>query len=79
MSEKNHIVSVENIKSRIFVLRKIQVMLDKDPADIYEVNSIRLREQVKRNINRFPNDYMFRLTDSEVDFLLSQNAIPSKK
>ena len=54
-------------------------MLDKDLADIYGVKAIRLREQVKRNINRFPEDFMFRLSDNEVNFLLSQNAIPSKK
>jgi len=43
------------------------------------VKAIGLREQVKRNIDRFPNDFMFKLTDSEVDFMVSQNAIPSRK
>jgi len=54
-------------------------MLDKDLAELYEVKAIRLREQVKRNSKRFPSDFMFQLNDGEVDFLLSQNAIPSKK
>ena len=53
-------------------------MLDKDIALLYEVKPIRLREQVKRNKERFPDDFMFQLTDNEVDFMVSQNAIPSK-
>ncbi len=54
-------------------------MLDKDLADLYEVKPIRLREQVKRNIERFPSDFMFALTEKEVDAMVSQNAIPSRK
>ena len=69
----------EAIKARIFQLRDQQVMLDKDLAALYEVKPIRLREQVQRNIERFPEDFMFQLTDSEVDFMVSQNAIPSRK
>lgn len=57
----------------------MQVMLDKDLAELYDVKAIRLREQVKRNKNRFPPDFMFRLTISEVNTLVSQNAIPSKQ
>lgn len=77
----NEIIPLESgaIKSRIFHLREQQVMLDKDIAALYEVKPIRLREQVQRNIERFPEDFMFRLTDSEVDFMVSQNAIPSRK
>ena len=54
-------------------------MLDRDLADLYGVEPIRLREQVKRNIKRFPENFMFRLTVEEVDSMVSQNAIPSKK
>jgi len=54
-------------------------MLDKDLAAFYEVKPIRLREQVKRNPNRFPSDFVFQLTENEVDILVSQNAIPSKQ
>jgi len=54
-------------------------MLDRDLAELYGVKSIRLREQVKRNIDRFPDRFMFQLTDNEVVFMVSQNAIPSKK
>ncbi len=54
-------------------------MLDRDLAAFYEVKPIRLREQVKRNIERFPEDFMFRLTEEEIDLMVSQNAIPSRK
>lgn len=73
------LVSEKNIWNRIHLLRGLQVMLDKDLAELYEVKAIRLREQVKRNYKRFPSDFMFQLTDQEVEFLVSQNAIPSKK
>ena len=68
-----------DIKSKIYTIRDKQVMLDRDLAELYDVKSIRLREQVKRNIDRFPDDFMFQLTSDEVDFLVSQNAIPSKQ
>lgn len=68
-----------NIQNRIFSIRGAQVMLDRDLAEIYGVKPIRLREQVKRNIDRFPDDFMFQLTRDEVDFMVSQNAIPSKQ
>ncbi len=73
------VLNEENIKSRIYTLRNMQVMLDKDLAELYGVKAIRLREQVKRNIDRFPDDFMFQLSDNEVEFMVSQNAIPSRK
>lgn len=54
-------------------------MLDRDLAELYGVKPFRLREQVKRNISKFPERFMFQLTDKEVDLLVSQNAIPSRK
>ena len=69
----------DELQKKIFVIRGSHVMLDKDLADLYGVKPIRLREQVKRNIKRFPEDFMFQLTIDEVEILLSQNAIPSKK
>jgi len=72
-------INEQYIQRKIFKLRNQQVMLDKDLADLYEVKAIRLREQVKRNKKRFPNDFMFQLTNEEVEFMVSQNAIPSKQ
>ncbi len=54
-------------------------MLDRDLAILYDVKNIRLREQVKRNTDKFPDHFMFRLNESEVEIMVSQNAIPSKK
>jgi len=67
------------IQDKIYTVRGVQVMLDRDIARFYEVKPFRLREQVKRNPNRFPPDFMFRLTVEEVEFMVSQNAIPSRQ
>lgn len=67
------------IENNIFTIRGVQVMVDRDLAELYGVKAIRLREQVKRNIDRFPDDFMFQLSDDEVEFMVSQNAIPSRK
>jgi len=76
---ENELIQIDDIKSRIFTIRGIQVMLDKDLAAFYGVKPRRLREQVKRNIKRFPPDFMFQLTEIEADFMVSQNATPSKQ
>ncbi len=78
MSEKS-IIPNEVITNKIYLIRGQKVMLDRDLAELYDVKNIRLREQVKRNINKFPEHFMFRLTETETDFMVSQNAIPSKK
>ena len=59
------------IQNKIYTIRGFQVMMDQDLALIYGVKSIRLREQVKRNINRFPSDFMFQLDENEIDFMVS--------
>jgi hypothetical protein len=80
MIERNlPLIPDETIINKIFLIRGQKVMLDRDLAELYGVKSIRLREQVKRNIDRFPDRFMFQLTDNEVVFMVSQNAIPSKK
>ncbi|MGA1822865.1 MAG: ORF6N domain-containing protein [Thermoplasmatota archaeon] len=78
-SEQCDLITIEDIENRIYTIRGVQVMLDRDLAIFFEVKPIRLREQVKRNINRFPSDFMFRISDEEVELLVSQNAIPSKQ
>ena len=74
-----HAVLVKQVEHRILLIRGQKVMLDSDLAQLYGVKSIRLREQVKRNRERFPEDFMFQLADDEVEILVSQNAIPSRK
>ncbi|MBW6471354.1 MAG: ORF6N domain-containing protein [Methanosarcinaceae archaeon] len=75
----SELIKYEEIQNTIYTIRDVQVMLDKDLAIFYGVKPIRLREQVKRNIKRFPSDFMFQLTEEEVDLMVSQNAIPSKQ
>ena len=72
-------VPVQLIERRIYLIRGHKVMLDRDLADLYQVKTIALRQQVKRNQDRFPGDFMFQLTDEEAGILVSQNVIPSKQ
>lgn len=60
------------IKNRIYEVRGQRVMLDRDLAELYNVETRRLNEAVKRNIERFPEDFMFRLDKGEWEFLRSQ-------
>jgi len=62
------------IKSKIYEIRGVKVMLDFDLAEIYGVETRRLNEQVARNIKRFPRDFMFQLTNQEFVILMSQFA-----
>jgi hypothetical protein len=68
-------VPVEIIQNKIYLIRGHKVMLDRDLAELYKVHTFRLNEQVKRNIKRFPEDFMFQLTKEEFDNLISQIAI----
>lgn len=77
--EGNLIIPEELISQKIYIIRGCKVMLDKDLADLFDVRATRLREQVKRNGDKFPMHFMFQLTDSEVDIMVSQNAIPSRQ
>lgn len=67
-------ISDEHVMSKIYLLRGQKVMLDEDLAELYGVQTKRLNEQVKRNLERFPEDFMFRLTEEEYEFLKSQFA-----
>src|SRR2546426_9503359 len=67
------------IERRIYLIRGNKVMLDRDLAPLYGVKPIALRQQVKRNLRRFPPDFMFRLSRREAEALVSRNVIPSKR
>lgn len=64
---------VEGIKNRIYEIRGLRVMLDRDLAELYEVEVSQLKRQVRRDIERFPEDYMFELTHEEQAALRCQN------
>jgi hypothetical protein len=68
------LIPVPAIQKRILMVRERQVMLDEDLADLYGVETRRLIEQVKRNIERFPADFMFQLSKDEAAALRSQTA-----
>jgi hypothetical protein len=76
---KSETAPVPFIESRIWWIRGQKVLLDRDLAHLYEVKAIALRQQVRRNPKRFPVDFMFELTEEDVEALLSQNVIPSRR
>lgn len=67
------------IRPRIYTIRKRRVMLDAQLAEFYGVTPKRLREQVRRNRERFPDDFMFELTVEEAEMVVPQNAAPSPR
>ena len=71
---ENKIVNADKLQGLIYTIRGVQVIYDSDLAELYGVEIKRLNEQVKRNRERFPEEFMFQLTDEEFAFLRSQNA-----
>lgn len=71
-------MKLEIIQQQIIELRGQKVMLDFHLADLYEIETRTLKQAVKRNRDRFPNDFMFELNESEIEYLVSQFVIPSK-
>ncbi len=71
-------MELQIIQERIFLIRGQKVMLDFHLAEMYEVENRVLKQAVKRNLERFPDDFMFVLTDKEVEQMVSQFVIPSK-
>jgi len=69
---------ISKIESRIFTIRGLQVMLDRDLAELYGVETRALKQAVNRNIIRFPAHFMFELAEEEVEMMVSQFVIPSK-
>ena len=73
------LIPLEVIERRIVLIRGQKVMLSTHLAELYDVETRVLNQAVKRNISRFPDDFMFQLNTSEADQLVSQNVIPDKK
>ncbi|MDN3548980.1 ORF6N domain-containing protein [Mucilaginibacter aquaedulcis] len=70
---KDQLMPDEVVTSKIYLIRGKKVLLDSDLAELYNTETKRLKQQVKRNINRFPNHFMFELTKEENEILRSQN------
>lgn len=69
-----NVIKFENIESKIIEIREQKVLLDRDVAKIYGVETKRINEAVKNNIDKFPDDYLFTLTDNEFEILRSKFA-----
>ena len=72
MEETKELITTDDIRSKVYIIRGQQVMLDKDLAEIYGYEVKKLNQQVKRNIDRFPEDFMFQLANNEIDSVRSQ-------
>ena len=77
INSENSLINERLIKDNIYIIRGFKVMLDEHLADLYQVETRRLNEQVKRNIDRFPSDFCFQLTNEEYNNLMSQFATSS--
>ncbi len=75
----NELIVQSEISSHILTLRGKQVILYRDLAELYQVDTKRINEQVKRNIDRFPDDFMFQLTENELENWKSQYATSNKE
>ena len=71
-------MEIEVIQNKIYEIRGCKVLLDFDLALLYGVETRSLKQSVKRNISRFPTDFMFELDEREINLMVSQNVIPSK-
>ena len=78
LSENKLIIPEERIASKILLMRDEKVMLDFHLAELYGIETRVLKQAVKRNIERFPDDFMFELTEDEINKLVSHLVIPSK-
>jgi hypothetical protein len=73
------ITKFKTLENRLITLGESLVLLDKDVASLYEIEPKKLRQQIKRNLEKFPKDYAYQVSDEELDLMVSQNVTPSKK
>ena len=75
MNERDiEITDFSTFENKLIRINEQLVLLDKDVAMLYEIEPKRLKEQLKRNIDKFPKDYAYQLDDSELNLMVSQNA-----
>jgi hypothetical protein len=81
MSKKDNTLVLHEaiIASKIITIREEKVILDVHIAELYEVETRVLKQAVRRNKDRFPDDFMYELTEIEIEDVVSQNVIPSKR
>lgn len=76
--QKTSLTVIKGIEEKIYLIRRQRVMLDSDLAEVYQVETRVLNQAVKRNLNRFPEDFMFQLTEEETKSLTSQIVTSNK-
>ena len=79
MNQDGSIIPDEIIQNKILYLRDEKILLDFQLAELYGVENRALKQAVRRNLDLFPNDFMFVLTEIEIEIMVSQNVIPSKQ
>ena len=72
-------IKFETLESKLIYINDNFVLLDKDIAKLYDIEPKKLRQQLKRNIDKFPKDYAFQLSDNQFEIMVSQNVTPSKQ
>ena len=72
-------IKFETLENRLIEVNGVLVLLDKDVAQLYSIEPKKLRQQLKRNSEKFPKDYAFQLSDEQLEVMVSQNVTPSKK
>ena len=77
--DEDRILVLKNIEHKIYSIHGVQFILDRDLAIFYKTETRILKQAVKRNIDRFPIDFMFELSNEDIDFLVSQSVIPLRK
>ena len=73
------IVKFESLGNKLISINNSLVLLDKEVAKLYGIEPKKLRQQLKRNLEKFPKDYAFQLSDEQLETMVSQNVTPSKK
>ncbi len=73
------IVQFQTLENKLIKHNDKLVLLDKDVAELYNIEPKKLRQQLKRNIDKFPEDYAYQLNEKELDIMVSQNVTPSKQ
>ncbi len=79
MEQNLEVMKFNTFENKLIQIRNCLVLMDKDVAQLYEIEPKKLRQQLKRNIDKFPEDYAFQVDNDELAFLVSQNVTPSRK
>ena len=73
------VIKFQTLENKLIRIGEILVLPDKDVAFLYAIEPKKLRQQIKRNLEKFPKDYAYQVSNEELDLMVSQNVTPSKK